>query len=87
MNRAKTQPGPEFFTEVFWNFADQRDDVAQATSALDLAHRHATSGTWLRLNPDIEPTMSHAAAMSAGKLAELCRIRHQVRMGRVRAIG
>jgi hypothetical protein len=83
VNRAKTQPGPEFFDEVFGNYADQRDDLANATSATDLAHRHEASGAWLRLDPAIEPTMFHAAAMSEGELVELRTIRDQVRLGRV----
>ncbi|MBV1702981.1 MAG: NAD(P)-binding protein [Hyphomicrobiales bacterium] len=86
VNRAKTQPGPEFFDEVFGNFADQRQDLADATSARDLAHRHEASGTWLRLDRAIEPTMFHAAAMSEGELEKLRTISDQVRLGRVHHI-
>jgi len=86
VNRAKVQPGPEFFAEVFGNFADQRDDLANAASAQDLALRHEASGTWLRLDPTITPSMFHAASMSTGELAALRRIPNQVRLGRVSEI-
>jgi len=86
MNRAKTQPGPEFFTEVFTNFADQRDDMANAANARELAHLHEKSGTWLRLDPAVEPEMYHAATMSVGEVEALRPVRNVIRLGRVHHI-
>ncbi len=83
MNRAKAQPGAEFFANVFGGFLDARNDIAAAESAIDLAHRHEKSGIWLRLDPDIEPPMFHGAHMSEGELMELRRIEDIVRLGRV----
>jgi hypothetical protein len=86
VNRATTQPGPEFFSSVFGAAAAQREALALATSALDFAHRMESAGAWLRLDPEIEPRMFHAATVSEGELVELRRIRNIVRRGRVRAI-
>lgn len=83
VNRARVQPGAEFFEEVFAGFAASRDDIATATDAADLAARHERSGTWLRLAPDVSPTAFHAAHMSEGELVELRRIHDVVRLGYV----
>jgi hypothetical protein len=86
VNRATTQPGPEFFTTVFATAAAQREALGAATSALDFAHRMEAAGAWLRLDPDVEPAMFHAATVSHGEIGELRRIRDVVRLGRARAV-
>ena len=86
VNRAKTQPGAAYFNEVFEGFAALREAIAMAASAQDLAHRLEAAGLWLRLDPEIEPTMFHAAALSAGELIELRRISNTIRLGRVLSI-
>lgn len=86
VNRAKAQPGDAFFDDVFGAAADARDDIAAASSARDLAHRHERSGIWLRLDSAVEPSMFHAAHISEGELTELRRIDDIVRLGRVRSI-
>lgn len=86
VNRATTQPGPEFFSTVFGTAAAQREALASATSAIDFAHRMEAAGAWLRLDCNVEPGMYHAATVSHGELEQLRRIRDVVRMGRVRAI-
>lgn len=86
INRAKIQPGIEFFDEVFSNAADQRDDLANATSLDDLALRFEASGSWLRLDRNIKPAMFHAATISEGELAQLRRILDLIRIGRLRSI-
>jgi hypothetical protein len=86
VNRATTQPGAAFFSSVFGAAAAQREVLATATSAQAFAHGLESARIWLRLDPEVEPRMFHAAMVSEGELAELRHIRHVVRRGRVRAI-
>jgi hypothetical protein len=86
VNRATTQPGPEFFAELFGSAAAQREALAAATSARDFAHRLEAAAAWLRLDSKVEPGLFHAAAVSEGELRELRRIHDIVRLGRVTAI-
>jgi hypothetical protein len=86
MNRATTQPGPEFRARTFGTFAAAHEALADATSARDYAHRMEACGAWLRLDPEQEPEMFHAAAVSEGELRELRRIRDIVRLGRARSL-
>jgi glycine/D-amino acid oxidase-like deaminating enzyme len=83
LNRKYTQPGPEFFESTFGNFAAQRRAMAEAANAEELCLNMEACGAWLRLDPDIQPTMFHAATISEGELALLRSIRHTVRGRRV----
>jgi hypothetical protein len=86
VNRATTQPGPEFFADLFGSAVAQREALAAATSARDFAHRLEAAAAWLRLDSNVEPGLFHAAAVSEGELRELRRIHDIVRLGRVTAI-
>jgi hypothetical protein len=86
LNRATTQPGPEFRAQTFGTFAAAHEALADATSVRDYAHRMEACGAWLRLDPEREPEMFHAAAVSEGELRELRRIRDVVRLGRARSL-
>jgi hypothetical protein len=86
MNRATTQPGPEFRARTFGTFAAAHEALADATSVRDYAHRMEACGAWLRLDPECEPEMFHAPAVSEGELRELRRIRDLVRLGRARSL-
>lgn len=86
VNRARVQPGEDFFDDALEGFVRGREDIAAATSAIDLALRHERSGLWLRLDPRRLPEMFHAAHVSEGELAVLRQIEDVVRLGRVRAI-
>jgi len=86
LNRATTQPGPEFFAQVFGTFAAAREALAEATSATDYAHRMEAVGAWLRLDRSVEPGMFHAPTVSEGELEQLRRIRDIVRLGRAQAL-
>jgi hypothetical protein len=83
VNRATTQPGPEFFAQVFGSAAALREALSVATSAVEFAHQVEASGAWLRLDPQVEPSLFHAATVSEGELQELKRIADIVRLGRV----
>jgi len=83
LNRKYTQPGPEFFESTFGSFAAQRRAMAEAANAQELCANMEACGAWLRLDPDVQPTMFHAATISEGELALLRSIKNTVRGRRV----
>jgi hypothetical protein len=86
VNRAKVQAALPFFDTVFTSIAEQREAMAAATSADDLALKLEACGAWLRLDRAVRPAMFHFATVSEGELALLRAIRNVVRLGRVQAI-
>ena len=82
-DRANVQPGREFLVESFGAMASQMEAIAAADSVPDLLRRLEGSGQLLRLDPDVEPQMYHAAVVSRPELEQLRRIRDVVRLGRV----
>lgn len=85
-NRAKVQPGEEFFTQSYGAFAQQIEAVAAATSIDDLFARLSASKELLRLDETVTPTMFHSAIMSESEMVELQRIKNIVRLGRLQRI-
>ncbi|MEO0998064.1 MAG: NAD(P)/FAD-dependent oxidoreductase, partial [Pseudomonadota bacterium] len=85
-NRATTQPGPEFFDQVFAAFAERQEALARAESGADFAARMESAGIWLRVDPDVEPQFFHGATISERELEQLRRIGNVVRLGRVESI-
>lgn len=86
VNRAFTQPGSEFFESVFESFVANRQAIADAESALDLARRMEAARIWLRLDPAVEPTMFHAATVTEAELELLRSVGRVLRQGRVEAV-
>jgi hypothetical protein len=86
LNRLRTQPGVEFFSETIGGQVAQMAAFAEATSIDDLFLRLEASDIMLRIFPDVRPSMFHFATMSTGEIAELRKITHVIRMGRVQAI-
>jgi hypothetical protein len=86
-NRAKIQPKDEFFFDTFNAQASQFEAAAQATSIDDLYDRLEACGMLVRLDPNVRPTMFHAAVISPKELAALQTISNVVRLGRVTNIG
>ena len=86
INRLTTQPGIEFFNEVFGSQADQMEALANASTTDDLFARLEACGAMLRVDPRQRPTMCHLATIAPGEVELLRRIRRVVRKGRVRAI-
>jgi hypothetical protein len=84
LNRKYTQPGPEFFESTFSNFAAQRIAIAQAPDAAALCANMEACGAWLRVDPNVQPTMFHAATISEGELALLRSITQTVRGRRIK---
>ena len=83
LNRLKTQPGLEFFEETLGGQANQMEAFANATNTDDLFLRLEACGVMLRIDQSVKPTMFHYATMSTGEVAQLSRIKHVIRDGRV----
>ncbi len=87
LNRARVQPGNEFFRETMGGQAAQMRAFAQGESVDDIFLRLEEAGTMLRIDCSRAPTMFHYATMSEGEVETLRRITNIVRMGRVESIG
>jgi hypothetical protein len=86
LNRLRTQPGMEFFDEVFGGQAAQMEAFAHGTSVRDIFHRLEAAGVVMRIDQSREPGMFHYATISEGEVAELRRITQVIRLGRVRSV-
>ncbi|MCI4644377.1 MAG: NAD(P)/FAD-dependent oxidoreductase [Hyphomonadaceae bacterium] len=85
-NRAFTQPDDSFFETVFGGFLNRQRAIAEATSPQDLALRFEAIGMWMRLTPEVEPTVYRGATMSEREVEMLRGIDDTVRLGRVQKI-
>lgn len=86
INRICTQPGTEFFDEVFGGQLAQMKAFAEGTSPDDIFARLEAAGMMLRIDPAITPTMFHYATISHGEVEALRSVTNVVRKGRVKAI-
>lgn len=87
VNRAAFQPGLDGFRR--WAgvlAAAQAEAAATAHSLDDLCGRLEAGGVWLRLDPDVRPTMQHCASITLDELEHARRVEDVVRLGRVTAI-
>jgi len=66
--------------------AIQFEAMAQATSVQDLFERLEAAGVFLRIDPDVVPTMYRGAVVTEADVALLRRIEDVVRLGHVRRI-
>ena len=87
IDRANTQPSMAFFANTMGAQANQMEAIAKASSLDDLFARLERSGVLLRIDPNVTPTMFHAATVSKRELAALQQIKQIVRMGRVTHLG
>ena len=86
LDRANYQPGEEFVERTAANLADQVQALAEGESADDVFRRLETFGYWRRIDPTVIPTAFHCATVSDGELEAMRRIRHVIRLGRVRRL-
>ncbi len=84
LNRLKTQPTVEFFEHSIGAQADQVESIANAKSADDLFLKLEENGIFLRIDKNIKPSMFHGATISEMELEQINRIKHIVRLGRVK---
>lgn len=86
LNRRTTQPGPEFFDDVFGAQAAQMQAFAEGKTVDDIFDRLEAARIVFRIDRNVRPTMFHYATISEGEVEQLRRIRNIVRMGRVTAL-
>jgi hypothetical protein len=86
LNRLKTQPGIDFFEETIAGQADMMEACALATDVDDLFDRLEACGVMLRIDPNVRPKLHRYATVSTGEVAQLARIKHVIRKGRVTSI-
>lgn len=86
INRENTQADPEFFEKTIGNQANMMEAIASATSKSDMYDRLEACGYFLRIDPNIRPTMFHGATISEPELFELRKVKDIVRKGRVASI-
>ena len=85
-NRANVQPGLQFFMQTFGALALQMEAITKADCLAELLQKLESDEQLLRLDPNIEPSMYHAAVVSQAELTELRKIKNIVRMGRIQRI-
>ncbi|VXC84244.1 conserved hypothetical protein [Oceanicaulis sp. 350] len=86
LDRRNTQTELEFFFDTIGAQARQFDAIANSTSIEDMFDRLEAGGYFLRLDPDVRPSMFHGATVSRMELEALQSIRRVVRKGRVKTI-
>lgn len=86
LNRRNTQPTMAFFHDTMAAQAAQFESIRDADDLDDLFVRLEACGYFLRIHPDVEPSMFHGATISEAEAAELRRIEHVVRLGRVTSL-
>jgi len=86
LNRANTQPMPEFFEATVGTQAAYMEGIAASESVDDMFDRLEACGYFVRFDPDVRPTMFHGATISPLELEALRRIRNVVRMGHVQTV-
>ncbi|MEO0527320.1 MAG: NAD(P)/FAD-dependent oxidoreductase, partial [Bacteroidota bacterium] len=86
LDRRNTQPTKDFFEYAIGAQANQFEAIVQAESIPDLFDRLETKGVLLRIDTNVRPKMFHGATVSPLELEQLRRIKHIVRMGRVKHI-
>ncbi|MEM7284754.1 MAG: NAD(P)-binding protein [Actinomycetota bacterium] len=86
LDRARIQPGQDFFELTVGGQASQLQAVAESESIADMWERIEAEGLLLRFDPDVTPTMYRCATVSQAELAALKTVTDVVRMGRVQRI-
>ncbi len=84
-NRAHVQP-LELVTDTIDGVSRSVEASAEAESIDDLFARLEASEQLLRLDPDVAPTMFHAATLTVAELERLRSVENVVRLGHVEAI-
>ena len=82
VDRAWTQPLSRVGSFLEW-LARQNEAAAVATDPRDLMRRLADNEVFLRLDPDVEPSVYRGATLDAAERAQIARIGDVVRLGRV----
>lgn len=86
VDRANMQPCAENFERSIGSWINQFDAITDAASLSDLFVRLEKSGSLIRIDETVTPTMYRCATVSQDELAQLRLIKDIVRLGRLRAI-
>jgi hypothetical protein len=86
INRVIFQPGLDHFDQSLGRVALQFETFATAGSVRELCLQMEAAGTWMRLDPNVWPTMFHAATVTRLELEHLRTIENMVRLGRAQHI-
>jgi hypothetical protein len=86
LNRANFQSDNASLDVVLRGLGDQTEAILQSSSIDDLLERLEAAGQLFRIDRGVRPTTYRCATVTRAELEELRRIRHIVRMGRVRAL-
>ena len=84
--REHAQPDMSFFMDVFNNQAGQMEAISASLNKQDMFLRLEKSGYFVRFDPDVLPSMFHAATISMPELERLREIHNVIRLGRVKAL-
>lgn len=87
LNRAKLQPGMDYFEDSIGGQAELFKAYGEASDAEDLFDRLEQAGIMLRIDPAHRPRMFHYATSSVAEIERLRAITNVVRRGHVEAIG
>lgn len=87
LNRARIQPGDEFFDMTVGGQALQLQAVAESDSIDDMFQRLEAADVLLRFDDSVAPTMYRCATVTTRELDAMRTIRNVVRLGRVQRIG
>jgi hypothetical protein len=83
IDRKNTQPTAEFFQHTMGAQASQMEAIAASSSIADLFLRLEAAKVLLRLDSNVLPQMFHGATISSAELAQIQKVKHIVRKGRI----
>lgn len=86
LNRAHVQPTAPFVHQTLAAIVAELEAARDAASLPDLFSRLEAARLLQRIDPSVAPTMYRCAIVSDAELAQLRKIKHVVRKGRVQAI-
>ena len=86
LDRKNTQFSESFFDDTMGSFANQFQSIAESTSIQDMFMRLESCGYFMRIFPDVEPTMFHGGTITRAEIAQLQKIKNVVRHGHVKMI-
>ncbi|MFD1196712.1 hypothetical protein ACFQ3C_18775 [Seohaeicola saemankumensis] len=86
LNRRRSQPGIEFFDDMFGGVARQMEILSEVEDLEQLGKALEAEGIWLRLDKTCTPEMMHMAVTSEGEVEALASVSNVVRMGHVTQI-
>ncbi len=87
LDRENTQNHPDFWHKAIGTQAAMFEAIAGAKDRDDMFLRLEDCGYFLRIDPNVRPTMFHGPTISKMELAELRKIKNIIRKGRVQNIG